>query len=1294
MGRTMARTIGIGRAILRALSIGRDDRPRPIVQIVSQALMIEARRQQLSSMFYLRGLCGCAKDLHVLVVLLCATFFLASCDRCSLNEAERQIEIDRCKPYTANSHTSFLGIFDGDFSSLASRNAVEQQSLENICPDPNSFCFLSTLSGSSFDEVAIEKDAIDEAYDVKSEGFLPGLKQERSNLSWPSKHSIFKTFAGRVILCSLNEPDDFHGSQSEDSTNNGQNMDVSSCMSTLFDHGTHMSKSGDNAEGVNSVIWDSVSRPPVEVRPFLLDWGQKNLYYPSVAFLMVKNVHSDSVLTVHYPYSSNSQFYPCNFNEMFLAPGEIESICFTFFPRNLGQSTAQIVLQTSFGGFVIQAKGFAVDSPYFVKPLDGFNISSNGRWRKNLSLFNPYGEALYVEEITAWISISSGNNSCLSKAVCSARSMLGSSEQGILRRKEWLDVGSTDSRLPEISIRPHKNWEVPSQITESIMELEISDLFEGKIVGAFCLQLVKSSASEIETVVVPFEAEFMLSPALDTDYISVSLEAFVPSDTSAPVVALSVRNDGPHVLRVIKVREVGDSADNFQVKFVEGLVLFPKCVTQVAVISYRAIHEVDMSHMTCNLLVQINDTRSSQIEISCIDVINVFAGQKLDSTTIYAREMTNVVGVKGRKKSFDNDVHLPTGVKAVDRRQADDLVLSIWKSQASASFMSVLDDDEFLFPTVEVGNHCSEWIAVKNPSNQPILVQLILNSGEVIDNCRTDEMHLQPSSSSIIVGNKSIAPTKYGFSIAKDGLTEALIHPYGSASFGPVLFQPSVRCEWRSSALIRNNLSGVEWLPLRGFGGSVSLVLLEGSDSVRSLEFKMNFPSQLNFSSPETLHPTEGKKSMCSYPLIKEVYAKNMGDFPLEVVRIGVSGSDCGLDGFLVLNCKGFTLTPGESVMLQIFYQSDFSMATIQRDLELSLAAGVLVIPMRASLPMLLLNFCKRSTFWMRLKKIMVLIFFAASLLFLLLHLLIPRSTAFTYHNMKNGKKSYAGSVVNYLSMRLKKKTNAAMPPNMNGYEGSIVGEEALLLGSAAGVGNSEIQAESDSRCLTVRIGKEKGRRRRKKKTSGMRVPGFFEVSSSQSSNSTPTSPLSPATSLTPKRSWLVSLDINQPVEVRNPFSEPSDQQHDKREHSEPPKKLDSTRKVAASTSTISPQARAPGTKLNNHKISEPGAMIAGPQTLMTNSLLKPCSRIKHKNISQDSSVLRKNFSFRKSSFTRMIYSDDLAILLLYAENVEADNDPGSCPEQSYYSRSSYVRREAILNLVSQSSEDGRLPES
>lgn len=609
-------------------------------------------------MHVFRGLFGCAKDLYVLVVILCATFILVSCERCSLDEAERRIEIDKCKPYSGNSHTSSLGFSDGDVSSLASKPTAEQQSLEKICQDPNLFCFLSTLSGFSFDEVGTESEEV-EAYDVQSEAFPSGLKQEISNLSWPNEQSIFKTFSGRVISCSTNKPDDFHGSSSSNgNSKNGEKVNVSSCMSTLIDHGSHMPKSKDSVDKVSSDILHSLSSPPVEIKPFLLDWGHKHLYHPSIAFLTVKNVYSDSALTIHYPYSSNSLFYPCNFTEILLAPGEMESICFTFFPRKLGLSSAEIVLQTSFGGFLIQAKGFAVDSPYFIKPIDGFSVSSSGRWRNILSLFNPFSEVLYVEEITAWISISSGNISHLSKAICSAHSMDDSSEEGMLSAKEWLNVVSTEDHLPEISIRPHRNWEVPSQRTEIIMELEISDQFEGKIVGAFCLQLFRSSsADEIETVVVPLEAELSLNSAFDTDYISVSLEALVPSDKSSPAVALSVRNDGPLVLSVIKVREVGDSTENFQIKFVEGLVLFPRSATQVAIISYLEGLEVDMN---CNLLVRINDTRSSQIEISCMDVIGVFAGHRLDSATKYAQEINNANFIKGRKSSFDESGHPPT----------------------------------------------------------------------------------------------------------------------------------------------------------------------------------------------------------------------------------------------------------------------------------------------------------------------------------------------------------------------------------------------------------------------------------------------------------------------------------------------------------------------------------------------------------------------------------------------------------------------------------------------------------
>ncbi|KAK4416216.1 hypothetical protein Salat_2447100 [Sesamum alatum] len=1247
--------------------------------MVSQTLVIKAHNQQLFSMFCRRGLICSVKDFYFVVVLLSAIFILVTCKQCLVNEVQNQLECEACRSYRSNFDNS-PEVFDGHVvPQILSRHSVQQHSLENVCLSSNSFCFPSTLTEFLVNEIDAESEASD-ASGVQSEDFSSGLEQMGSKMSWSHYHGIFRFLGGQSISCSLYPQDGFHEFPSSGrNMKSGQQADVSSCISPLFDKKTQSSNSVENTETIKYGLLDGLSTPLVEIKPSLLEWGHKNMYYPSLAFLTVKNVHADSVLRVYDTYSSNSQFYPCNSSEIFLAPGEIASICFVFFPTNLGSSLAQLVLQTSFGGFLIQAKGFAIESPYLVKPLSDLDISSSGRWRKNLSLFNPFDEALYVEEVTAWISTFSGSTSHSSKYICRVQNMEQSSDYGALTAEDWLSVEREEVGQPKIALRPHKNWEVGPKKIETIMELDISDHFEGKIVAAFCLQFLRSPNKEVDTVMVPLEAELSRNSAPDTGHVSLSLDALVPCNTSGwIVVALSVRNDAPYLLRFMKVTGVGESVETFQIKSVEGLILFPSTSTQVAILSYSPLetHEVNMN---CKLLVLINDTRSSQIEIPCDDVIKVGCQSELESSVGHTKGINSIDYINGRERFFSHSMQSPSRIKkAVDTREADELVLRNWKSQATGSFMSVLGENELIFPVVLVGNYCSQWIAVKNPSEEPVLMQLILNSGEVIDKCRITEMLLQTSSSHDLVSNKSIAPTRYGFSIPSYALTEALVHPYGSATFGPILFQPSNRCEWRSSALIRNNLSGVEWLPMRGLGGSLSLVLYEGYDPVQSLEFKLKLPTWLNFSSLDSLHSAGDKTSSCSQPLTKEVYAKNMGDFPLDVLQIDVSGAECGLDGFIIHNCNPFSLQPGESVRFNISYQTDFAAATIQRDLELVLASGIIVIPMKASIPICVLHFCRRSMFWTRVKKAILVILFAA---FLLIFLLFPHVSTFASQDFKSGGNSfsYVPHALKSLYVRFNWKSSGAVSPQMNGFVRSIDREEALLLESAGrcseglapdqgpvrpSVGyqkqtNSlldteqetrsvsatlsrpssaekfDMQSASDSRHLTVRVGKEKGRRRRKKKSSGAGVL-LFEVSSSQSGNSTPSPPLSPATSTTPKRSWSVSPGMEQSVEARNPFSQAPLQQSDKnkcsgtssnvkfldnevpsgRGNSNSPsyaqEKPSLPRKVAgravllssatfpsagravtpwtchspflASTSRIAPHARAPGTKLHNRE--------------------------------------------------------------------------------------------------------------
>lgn len=588
------------------------------------------------------------------MVLLSAIFILVTCKQCSVKEVRHQLQFPVSRSYRGNSENSSDVSSDHVGLELASRHSVRQDSLEKICPPSNSFCFPTTLSGLVGDEVDVESEASD-ASGVQFEGISSGKRT--SNPSWTPQHGSFKLLGRRTISCSLYQQDGFpEFSSSYGHTKYEQRTDVSSCIRPVFDKESQSSESKESIETVEVRYLDGLSTPPVEIKPSLLDWGHKNMYNPSLAFLSVKNVDADRVLSIYDPFSSNSQFYPCNFSDMFLAPGEGASLCFIFLPTQLGSSSAQLVLQTSFGGFLIQAKGFAIESPYLIKPLSGFDISSSGRWRKNLSLFNPFDEALYVEEMTAWITTSSGNASRSSKCICHSQNMEDTSNYSMLSAKDWLVLERVEAGRPRIAIRPQKNWEVGPRKMETVVELDISGHFEGKVAAVFCMRLLRSPNREIDTVMVPLEAELHQSSAPDTGRVSLSLEALVPCSTSGSiVVGLFVRNDAPYLLNVIKVTQIGENLENLQIKSVDGLILFPNTITQVASFSY--VHtESHEANMNCKILILMNDTRNSQMEIPCSDVISVCSGHQFGSSV-------NVDYINRRQRFLSSSLQPPSEMK-------------------------------------------------------------------------------------------------------------------------------------------------------------------------------------------------------------------------------------------------------------------------------------------------------------------------------------------------------------------------------------------------------------------------------------------------------------------------------------------------------------------------------------------------------------------------------------------------------------------------------------------------------
>ncbi|KAJ8530903.1 hypothetical protein K7X08_023784 [Anisodus acutangulus] len=1158
-----------------------------------QTLMFGAPHQSpLRSVFHHgEAFCLMMVLLHIIVIL-----------------AKGEVEYDACLSYEPNKEDGF----SGDLSSgSVLENPVSRQSLDNVCSHSDLFCFPPRLRGFLFEEKN-NQSQVEEVSGVQSDVALPMLSdEENTNISRSSDSCIFKFLGGRSISCYLSYQECYSELPCSCIRTNRANG-VSFGGGPLSDD-KYKKLIPKEEDETDSFKFFGGSSPHIEINPPLLDWGENYLYFPSLAFLNVKNAHRDSTLTVFEPYGTNSQFYPCNFSETLLAPGETASICFVFLPTWLGLSSAQFVLQTSSGGFLVQAKGSAVESPYRIQLLIGLDISSSGRRSKNLSLYNPYNEALYVEEVTIWTSISSGDNTRYAKAICNINKGEDSNNNfSLFGVKEWLDVKGDEVGIPLVAIRPHRNWEIDPDKTETIIELDFPSHTGGEIFGALSLQLLSSSKGKADTIIVPLKAELGKTSAYSelTDPLSLSIQTVGPcAADGTSVVALSVINDSPYIVSVVKVSEAVENTKHFRVRYVEGLILFPGTVTQVAVVTYSSptvqlldplvqAHEMSTN---CKFLISTNDSRTSEIEVAYRDVFSLCSGGKYDSS-IGEREHCDEVELGNTKEiSSSSSMRSPLEIKAVDTTVADELVLKNWKSHATANGMSVLDESELVFPVIQVGNHHPQWITVENPSQKPILVQLVLNSWEIIDECKTSGSHLQPSLSSRIVGNYSITPKRYGFSLAENAVTEALLHPLGKASFGPILFQPAARCQWRSSALVRNNLSGVEWLTLKGSGGFLSLVLLDEAEPVQNLDFKLNMRTPFNLSSSGVLYNMKDKSHACSLSLSKELHAKNVGDFPLEVKKIEISGTKCGTDGFVVNSCKGFSLEPEESIKLVISYHTDFSVATIQRDLELALATGILVIPMKASLPICVLHFCKKSLFWMKVKKLLVIMLFLASLCFLVLWCIIPQVVAFGSHEClpKSGK-SYMTSVSHTGKLSRMHPTEKQIGKfvfsyKLNGLLRSIGEGETLLVESFSTCEDSQAVSQSQSvtdqnlnHCagynsvsdtqkgmeessstksvaiqssdtnetsktgnLTVNIGKEKGRRRKKKKNSATALVGVFDVLSSHSGNSTPSSPLSPTSSSTPSRPSPQSADADRPVKLSNPFAHVGNHQCKKSIHSD-----------------------------------------------------------------------------------------------------------------------------------------------
>lgn len=572
------------------------------------------------------------------------------------------LDYDACQSYTDNGASLPDVLFAiSDISSVhGQKSSPKCSGFKNVCANTNFFCFPSTLSVFLAEDGNC-KEAIFEvpeySDDSTSDEVTVPSDIGESNSSWFAAHATYKLLNGRTVSCSLNTVGEIQDQLPPWHTN----VDQTSCMGPLLP----TSIPGKNSKVSEADILDGSSSPHVAISPPLLDWGQNNLYTPSLAFLTVTNTCNDSILHVYEPFSTDPQFYTYNFEEMSLAPGESALLSFVFLARRLGSMSAHLVLQTSLGGFLIHAKGRASGSPYGIQPLVGLNILSDGRLTRSFSLYNPFDSALHVVELTAWIAISSENTSDKAQAVCTTDALHATDKfSPILEDKEWLNVKGSELGLPMMGIRPYGHWQVDPHGTEPIVEMKLLPHVEGKVFGALCMQLQSSSIDRTDTVIVPLEAETHGRVAYNslTGSVSAFFDSVKACDEKGSIAAtLSLRNGASHMVSVVKISELTESKKIFQVKYMEGLVLFPGTITRVAVVIHTphddSLHsrpELPSVSSDCQLLIVTNDSLSPQIEIPCLDIVLSYLGHYPGSASAAAPE-SSYIGLEFQRVQENTD---------------------------------------------------------------------------------------------------------------------------------------------------------------------------------------------------------------------------------------------------------------------------------------------------------------------------------------------------------------------------------------------------------------------------------------------------------------------------------------------------------------------------------------------------------------------------------------------------------------------------------------------------------------
>ena len=234
-------------------------------------------------------------------------------------------------------------------------------------------------------------------------------------------------------------------------------------------------------------------------------------------------------------------------------------------------------------------------------------------------------------------------------------------------------------------------------------------------------------------------------------------------------------------------------------------------------------------------------------------------------------------------------------------------------------------DSPLQFQLTQLLTTSSKMLHVRNPARVPVTMRLMTTSDNQV-------MH-------------------DGFlTIPVEGRKQVIVPEFGELDLGPIEFRPSFAVRYATKIYIRNNLTGLYAVDVKGMGGSGDLVMLV-DDNVATEDVAESAPINFRLNITHVTKPQWG--------MTKVIRALNRGNLALEIKGMMLNSDAvdenflCKHGGFEIMDCSelSFTLLPNEAREFVVTFTPDCSMSEVEQRLTITTSVGAFTRTLAAVIP-------------------------------------------------------------------------------------------------------------------------------------------------------------------------------------------------------------------------------------------------------------------------------------------------------------------------------------------------------